>query len=156
LLDAVAALPDVTLDVVGDGPSLASLRQQAAALGIAERVVFHGYLNESGVRDRLAEADVFVMTSFAEGVPVVLMEALAAGVPAVATAIAGISELIEQGVTGLLVPPANAEMTAQAVRKLLDDPGLRSRIASAGREKVEREFNLTTECDKLANIMKAP
>ena len=106
LLDAVAQLSEVTLDVVGDGPSRASLREQAAAIGIADRVVFHGYMNEDGVRARLAEADVFVMTSFAEGLPVVLMEALAAGVPAVATRIAGIPELIEDGVTGFLVPPA--------------------------------------------------
>ena len=69
-------------------------------------------MDESGVRKRLAEADVFVLTSFAEGVPVVLMEALAAGVPAVATRIAGIPELIEDGVTGFLVPPAEPTATA--------------------------------------------
>ena len=153
LLEAVAQLSDVTLDVVGDGPSRASLQERATAMGIADRVAFHGYLDETGVRKRLAETDVFVMTSFAEGVPVVLMEALAAGVPAVATRIAGIPELIEDGVTGFLVPPAEPTATAQAVQRLLEDPALRNRIAAAGREKVEREFNLETECNRLANLM---
>ena len=153
LLEAVGQLSEAILDIVGDGPSLASLREQAAAIGITDRVVFHGSMNEDSVRKRLAEADVFIMTSFPEGVPVVLMEALAAGVPAVATRIAGIPELIEDGVTGLLVPPAEPTATAQAVRRLLEDPDLRNRIATAGREKVEREFNLETECERLANIM---
>jgi glycosyltransferase involved in cell wall biosynthesis len=153
LIEAVAQLSDVTLDVVGDGPSRAELGERAAALGIADRVVFHGYMDETGVRRRLAEADVFVMTSFAEGVPVVLMEALAAGVPAVATRIAGIPELIEDGVTGMLVAPAEPAAAAEAVRRLLEDPELRNRIAAAGREKVEREFNLEIECERLASIM---
>lgn len=81
------------------------------------------------------------------------MEALAAGVPAVATRIAGIPELIEDGVTGLLVPPGEPTATAEAVRRLLEDPELRNRIAAAGREKVKREFDLETECERLANIM---
>ena len=153
LIAALAQLPDVTLDIVGDGPSREALAERAAALGLADRVVFHGYMDETGVRDRLAAADVFVLTSFAEGVPVVLMEALAAGVPAVATRIAGIPELIDDGVTGLLVPPAEPTATADAVRRLLDDPELRNRIAAAGREKVEREFNLETESERLANLM---
>ena len=153
LIEAVAQLSDVTLDIVGDGPSRAALRERAAALGLADRVVFHGYMDEAGVRQRLAEADVFVMASFAEGVPVVLMEALAAGVPAVATRIAGIPELIEDGLTGLLVPPAEPTAIAEAVRRLLEDSGLRNRLAATGREKVEREFNLGTECERLANLM---
>ena len=153
LIEALARLPDVTLDIVGDGPSRAELRERAAALGLADRVVFHGYMDEAGVRQRLAEADVFVMASFAEGVPVVLMEALAAGVPAVATRIAGIPELIEDGLTGLLVPPAEPTAIAEAVRRLLEDSGLRNRLAATGREKVEREFNLGTECERLANLM---
>lgn len=153
LIEAVAQLADVTLDIVGDGPSRAALRERAAALGIADRVVFHGYMDETGVRRRLAEADVFVMASFAEGVPVVLMEALAAGVPAVATRIAGIPELIEDGVTGFLVPPAEPNALAEVVRRLLEDPELRNRIATAGREKVEREFNLGVECERLAHLM---
>jgi glycosyltransferase involved in cell wall biosynthesis len=93
------------------------------------------------------------MASFAEGVPVVLMEALAAGTPTVATRIAGIPELIEDGVTGLLTPPGEPAATAQAARRLLEDPELRNRIAAAGREKVEREFDLKTEGERLAHIM---
>ena len=153
LLEAIAQLPDVVIDVVGDGPLLQVLRERAAELGAEARTVFHGYLGEEGIRQRLAESDVFVMTSFAEGLPVVLMEALAAGVPAVATQIAGIPELIEDGVTGFLVPPSEPVATANAVRRLLDDADLRNQIAAAGREKVERDFDLETECERLAHIM---
>jgi glycosyltransferase involved in cell wall biosynthesis len=153
LLEAIAQLPDVAIDVVGDGPLLQVLRERAAELGAEARTVFHGYLGEEGIRRRLAESDVFVMTSFAEGLPVVLMEALAAGVPAVATRIAGIPELIEDGVTGFLVPPSEPVATANAVRRLLDDADLRNQIAAAGREKVERDFDLETECERLAHIM---
>lgn len=153
LLEAIAQLPDVVIDVVGDGPLLQVLRERAAELGAEARTVFHGFLDEEGIRQRLAEFDVFVMTSFAEGLPVVLMEALAAGVPAVATQIAGIPELIEDGVTGFLVPPSEPVATANAVRRLLDNADLRNQIAAAGREKVERDFDLETECERLAHIM---
>ena len=93
------------------------------------------------------------MASFAEGLPVVLMEAMAAGVPVVATRIAGIPELVDDGENGLLVPPGDPAVVATAVRQLLEDAELRNRFAIAGRAKVEREFNLTTEVSWLAKIV---
>ena len=157
LLESVALLrrdhPDVELTLAGDGPDRPLLERRAAELGISQRVRFLGYQSQSQVRELLRQTDVFVMASFAEGVPVVLMEAMAAGVPVVATRIAGIPELVEDGVCGFLVAPGSAQALADKVNALLDDPALRNRFALAGREKVEREFNLSTESRRLCQIL---
>jgi glycosyltransferase involved in cell wall biosynthesis len=107
------------------------------------------------VRQLLRETDVFVMASFAEGVPVVLMEAMASGVPVVSSNIAGIPELVDDGVSGRLVPPGDAAAVATAVAQLLSDPDLRARFGAAGRAKVEREFNLATEAARLRHTFAA-
>jgi colanic acid/amylovoran biosynthesis glycosyltransferase len=96
-----------------------------------------------------------VMASFAEGVPVVLMEAMASGVPVVATAIAGIPELVEHGVNGFLAAPGDVHSLANRIGELLADPALRHRFGKAGRAKVEAEFNITTESKRLVSIMTA-
>lgn len=159
LLDAVARLakdrPDVKLVVAGDGPDRATLEAQAAKLGVSARVEFRGYQSQAQVRDLLGRTDVFVMASFAEGVPVVLMEAMAAGVPVVATQIAGVPELVEDGVSGFLVPPGESHQLAEKAGMLLDDADLRNRFGAAGRAKVEREFDIATEADRLCRIMTA-
>ena len=159
LLEAVARLarerPDVTLVVAGDGPDRARLEQQARRLDIAPNVEFRGYQSQAQVRELLHRTDVFAMASFAEGVPVVLMEAMAAGVPVVATRIAGVPELVDDGASGFLVPPGDPETLAEKIRLLLDEPGTRNRFGAAGREKVEREFNIATEADKLCRILTA-
>ena len=85
------------------------------------------------------------MSSFAEGLPVVLMEAMAAGVSVVATRIAGIPELVTNEHSGLIVTPGDANAITRAICRLLGDPELRNRLARAGREKVEREFNINVE-----------
>ncbi|HZK81911.1 MAG TPA: glycosyltransferase family 4 protein, partial [Humisphaera sp.] len=112
LLEAVAQLkktrPDIQLTVAGDGPDRQRLTTQANDLGLSQNVNFLGYQSQQQVRDLLGQTDVFVMASFAEGVPVVLMEAMAANVPVVATRVAGVAELVEEGVSGYLVPPSDA------------------------------------------------
>ncbi len=159
LLHALAKLveghPTVTLDVAGDGPDRAMLAELAATLDLTARVNFLGYQSEAQVRDLLRQTDVFVMASFAEGVPVVLMEAMAAGTPVVATRVAGIGELVDDGRSGLLVPPADPDALATAVARLLGDPDLRQRFAAAGRATVDREFNLRHESDRLVTVMSA-
>lgn len=153
LLDALAQLTksraDVVLTLAGDGPDRASLEAQARNLEIERNVRFLGYQSQAQVRELLAQTDVFVMASFAEGVPVVLMEAMAAGVPVVATRIAGVPELVTAGDSGYLVPPADEESLAARITDLLDDPDLRNRFAAAGRAKVERKFDVDTESAKL-------
>ncbi|MFP4274106.1 MAG: glycosyltransferase, partial [Paracoccaceae bacterium] len=103
-----AAHPDLTLTLIGDGPDRAALERRAQAAGLAARITFAGYQAQGAVATALAETDIFVLPSFAEGVPVVLMEAMAAQCAVVATRIAGIPELVADGETGLLVPPGDS------------------------------------------------
>jgi glycosyltransferase involved in cell wall biosynthesis len=157
LLEALASLlparPDIKLTLVGDGPDRSALEQQAEALGISQSVEFLGYQSQAKVRQLLASTDVFVLPSFAEGVPVVLMEAMAAGVPVVATKIAGIPELVEGGVSGFLVMPGDAKSLATRIGELLDHPDMRNRFGAAGRAKVDREFDIESEAAWLCEIM---
>jgi colanic acid/amylovoran biosynthesis glycosyltransferase len=153
LLQAVSILDGVTLEIAGDGPERRMLEELARELTISDRTKFLGYQSPGQVRDLLKRADVFVLSSFAEGLPVVLMEAMAAGVPVVATRIAGIPELVQDGHNGLLVPPGDASATAEAIRRLLDDANLRNRFAVAGRDKIQREFDVHAESRWLAAIM---
>jgi glycosyltransferase involved in cell wall biosynthesis len=157
LLEAVAQLakqrPDLTLVVAGDGPDRAKLEAQARRLDIAPNVEFRGYQSQAQVRELLQQTDVFAMASFAEGVPVVLMEAMAAGVPVVATRIAGVPELVDDGVSGFLVPPGEPLTLAEKIELLLDEPATRNHFGAAGRKKVEREFNIATEAEKLCRIL---
>jgi glycosyltransferase involved in cell wall biosynthesis len=153
LLEIIARIDDAILDIAGDGPERKLLEAKAASLGIGGRVHFLGYQSQRQVRELLRQADIFVMASFAEGLPVVLMEAMAAGVPVVATRIAGIPELVDDGRNGFLVPPGDPEKAATAVRQLLEDSELRNRFATTGRDKVEREFNLEMEASWLAKIL---
>src|SRR5882757_5370450 len=128
LLEVLAKLDGVTLDIAGDGPDRQLLEEQVRALNISSRVKFLGYQSQPQVRELLKQADLFVMSSFAEGVPVVLMEAMAAGVPVVATRIAGIPELVRDGHSGLLVAPGDVDEIANAVDRLLGDAELRNRF----------------------------
>ncbi|MBF2051304.1 MAG: glycosyltransferase [Leptolyngbya sp. IPPAS B-1204] len=159
LLESLAILkatyPDVLLTVVGDGPDRVQLEQMTAQLGLSQNVNFVGYQSQTEVRQHMQATDVFVLPSFAEGVPVSLMEALAAGVPVVTTQIAGVSELVENGVSGYLVPPGNAALLAERIATLLADPQLRMQFGTAGRAKIEQEFNIHHEAAWLCQIMTA-
>lgn len=144
LIEAASRLmadrPDLRLTLIGDGPDRAALEARVAGAGLADRIVFAGYQGAAEVADALSRTDVFVLPSFAEGVPVVLMEALASEVPVVATRIAGIGELVEDGISGLVVPPGDADALAEAIARLADDAALRTRMGRAGRAKVEAEY----------------
>jgi glycosyltransferase involved in cell wall biosynthesis len=153
LLEVLSKLEGVTLNIAGDGPDRALLEEKARALNISSRVNFLGYQSQPQVRKLFREADLFVMSSFAEGVPVVLMEAMAAGVPVVATRIAGIPELVRDGRSGFLVSPGDVDEMATAVDRLLGDADLRNRFAVAARQDIEREFNIQIEAGWLATIL---
>lgn len=156
LFDAMGPLverwPDLTLTVVGDGPDRAALAQQAQRSGLAQQVEFTGTKAQGDVTGLLAAADVFVLPSYAEGVPVVVMEALGAGVPVVATFVGGITELVEDDVTGYLVRPTDADHLADRIARLVEDPALRTRLGQAGRSKVEAEFDSRIEARRLATL----
>jgi glycosyltransferase involved in cell wall biosynthesis len=158
LLQAVAELrprwPTLSLDIAGDGPDRMLVESLVSELRLEDCVRTHGFQSSEEVRRLLAETDVFVLASFAEGVPVVLMEAMATGVPVVTTQIAGIPELVRNGTSGLVVPPGNVTELARAIEKLLGDPALREEIGQAGRRIVEQEFNSEREGRWLAEIMR--
>ncbi|MCR8549096.1 glycosyltransferase family 4 protein [Salipiger sp. P9] len=157
LLDAVAALkerhPGLRLTLIGDGPERAALEARAAGLG--DTVTFLGYRSQAEVAEALARTDVFVLPSFAEGVPVVLMEAMAAGVPVVTTQIAGIPELVTPWESGVLVPPGDAEALTAALDQLLSDPGQRRAMGAAGRAMVEAEYSIHSEAARLSSLFTA-
>lgn len=134
--------PDIVLTVVGDGADRTFLEDMATQVGLGGNVKFVGYQSQAAVREFLKQTDIFVLPSFAEGIPVVLMEAMAMGVPVVATQIAGISELVESGKSGYLVPPGDSVMLASAVSELMSKADMRSQMGLAGRHKVEAEFNI--------------
>ncbi len=145
--------PDILLTVVGDGPDREQLAQMTERLGLSAQVNYVGYKSQGEVRDYLRQTDLFVLPSFAEGVPVVLMEAMASGVPVVATQVGGVNELVENGVNGYLVPPANASALTEHIEKLLNDRQLRVAFGTAGRAKVERDFNIHHEVSRLHCLM---
>lgn len=148
-----AGRPDVRLVVVGDGPDRAMLEGMARDMNIAECVAFLGYRSQEQLCGHLRETDVFVMSSFAEGVPVVLMEAMASTVPVVATRIAGVGELVEDGVSGFIVPPGDPDSLAEKIEMLLADGALRARFGAAGRARVVEQFDVRKEAAKLYQLL---
>ncbi|HWA14940.1 MAG TPA: glycosyltransferase family 4 protein, partial [Gemmatimonadales bacterium] len=159
LLDALARLVrkgrDARLSLVGDGPLRVALEAQAEALGVASRVDFEGFRNNSELRSYYAQADALVMASFAEGLPVVLMEAMAAGLPCIASRITGIPELIENGVSGLLTAPGDVEGICAAVEQLMANSDLRRRIGEAARRTVLEGYDIRTNTARLAAIFQS-
>ena len=140
----------------GDGPDLAALTAQAAQAGVTEQMHFHGRLTRDEVVRLLHQADAVATPSVPtsdgrrEGIPVALMEAMGSGVPVVASNLSGIPELVEDGVCGLLAQPGDAVGLADALEKLYHAPEVRQRFAALGRDKVIREFDLTTNAALLA------
>ena len=134
-------LPTAKFLMVGDGPLRTDLERQARELGVADRVVFTGV--RSDIPELLRGLDVFVLSSYSvECFPMALLEAMAAGRPAVCTAIGGVPEMIIDGGTGFLVPPRDAQELAEPILTLLRDPPLRRRMGEAARRRVEVEFSL--------------
>jgi glycosyltransferase involved in cell wall biosynthesis len=147
--------PDATLTYVGDGPDRVALETLARETGLAERVRFLGYQPPEKVAEALADADVFCLPSFAEGVPVVLMEAMAAGRAVVTSRIAGIPELIEDGVSGRLVPPGDLGALTDALEACLSDRDAARRMGEAARARVAAEFDARIEARKLSAHIEA-
>ena len=102
----------------------------------------------------LSEADMLVLPSFAEGLPVVLMEALASRVPVIATPVAGVSELVRDGETGLLVPPGDIDGLATALNQLLGDPKLCRRLGEAGRAAVLDRHDIARQAERLLELFR--
>lgn len=141
----------VKLTVVGDGPDRALLDARIKESGLERIVHLVGSCNHDQVVHALAGSDAFVLSSFAEGVPVVLMEAMAMGLPCVSTWITGIPELMVNEQQGLLVPPDSSDAIADAVCRLMTDREFAQRIGAAGREKVRAAYDLSRNTERLAS-----
>lgn len=144
---------DLDLRLAGDGPTRQPLEQLARDLRISDHVKFLGYINEDNVVRELSNADIFVLPSYVEGLPVSAMEAMAVGLPVIATNIAGTSELVEHGKSGLLIRPSDPQAIADAVVRLIDDYDFRKRAAELGRAKVVEEFEIDRETAKLRDYL---
>jgi colanic acid/amylovoran biosynthesis glycosyltransferase len=159
LLRAVATLIErghaVKLTIAGAGQDKSSLELHAKRLGIASRVSFPGAVGQDQIRGLYEEASIFCLPSFAEGIPVVLMEAMAMRIAVVGTRITGIPELIEDGETGLLVAPGCDDQLSHSLERLLVDRQLRHRLGDRAREKVISDFNAENSAGQLHALFAA-
>ncbi len=140
LLHALARLKQLPwqLDLIGEGPLLGRTQTLVSELGVADRVRFLG--QRSDVPARLAESQVYVLSSNWEGFPRSILEAMRAGLPVVASDVAGVSESVEDGVTGFVVPRGDRETWRHRLEQLLTDPALRARLGTSGRVRYEQRF----------------
>ncbi|MEM9417713.1 MAG: glycosyltransferase family 4 protein [Planctomycetota bacterium] len=145
LLDALGKLNNdgvaFDLTMIGDGPDRQDLVDQAERLGLTERVTFTGSLGEGDIIKAMRSSDVFVLSSHAEPLGVVSMEAMSMEVATIATDAGGVGEIITDGEDGKLVPPGNADALAAAIRELAENNELRERLAKAGRASIIRNFD---------------
>lgn len=154
---AVKQAPALHLTLVGDGELRAPIEAAIAANGLGKHVRLTGWLDEAGVRAELAAAHALVLPSFAEGLPMVVMEAMAAARPVLATAIAGVPELALPGETGWLVPAGDVDGLAAAMVALEDTPPERlAAMGAAGRARVLERHDVAREACKLAALFAQP
>jgi glycosyltransferase involved in cell wall biosynthesis/Ser/Thr protein kinase RdoA (MazF antagonist) len=159
LIEAISRLAaegiDVECEIVGTGPRRAAIEHWMKQFNVADRVHLLGLLPQHEIAARLRACDVFVLPSMIaldgtmDGLPVALIEAMAAGRPVIASTISGIPELVHDGVSGFLVDSTHPERIAQAMRRLADDPALRERMGRAGQEKVRHEFDIHVTGERL-------
>ncbi len=158
LVEAIARLRDdgfaAELVLVGDGELRPMLERRIAALKLTGRVTITGWADSDAVRRRLVDARAMVMASFAEGLPVVIMEALALGRPVIATQIAAIPELVRPGETGWLAPAGNIDALTQAMRQALTAPVAElAAMGRCGRQLVAQRHDAQTECGRLEALI---
>lgn len=156
LFDSIAQLHkqnyDIELTLLGDGEDRKFLEDLAKERGIANVVKFAGFVDQTTIVETLRASDIFVLPSFAEGIPVSLMEAMAIGIPVIATHVGGVTELVIDQQTGQMVSPSDAEGLANAIARYVDDGAFCQMISKNAREKVVNEFNIENQVDKLAQL----
>ncbi len=146
---------DLHITFAGDGPLRQLLEDYVKKWALENRVTFTGWIDERRIAELLRDCRALIVSSFAEGLPVVLMEALAMGRPAITTCIAGIPELVEHGESGWLVPPADAQALAAAIREAyFTTPERLSEMGLKGRSRVIERHDVDREADKLHQLLK--
>lgn len=144
--------------IIGDGPLRDELERLIINLGARSYIRIEGVLDNNRIKHLMHDSTAFILPSVwdkqdgQDGIPVVLMEAMASGIPVVSSSISGIPELIEDGKTGLLAEPGNIDQLSQKILQLLSDKEMQSRLSQAGRRKVEEEFNIEKSVEKLIRV----
>jgi len=158
LIAAMAALVQearhIRLRFAGDGPDRSALRQDVENRGLSDYVSFEGNVNQDKLLDLYRESDILALSSFAEGLPVVLMEAMAMEIPCVAPWVNGIPEIVTHATDGLLVPPGDAQALARAIGRLMDDAELRRTLGQKARLKILEKFDLQRNTEHLADVFR--
>lgn len=144
---------DCTVTLVGDGPSRLLIERMTERLSLGDRVFFAGFLTEDDTLLAIADSDILVLPSFMEGLPVVLIEALALGKPVVASRVAGIPELVEHGESGLLVTPSDLSDLEGAIAHLLLKRNDWSTMGALGQLRVQHEFEITTTASRMQSLI---
>lgn len=158
LLEAMATLLaegcTAQLRFVGDGPDRPWLEKRALELGIASSVEFEGWVEQARLMELYGQTDAFVLPSLAEGIPMVLMEAMAMQIPCIAPCIAGIPELISHGIDGMLFSVGDVEELTATLRSVLENPELRTRLGEQARMRVVREYDMARNTERFALILR--
>ncbi len=141
---------DFSLTLVGEGPDRARIQQAIVQHELGDCIHLTGALNQAAVRVHFEHADIFVLPSLAEGIPVVLMEAMSSGVPCISTPVNGIPELIQHERTGLLATPGDVDSLADQLRRLIQQPALRQSLAQAAHAKVLADFDFNRNVSQLS------
>lgn len=153
MAEIVRSLPRAVGLIVGDGPQEGRLRAQTAALGLENVVRFAGYRRDM---DRIYSAiDALVLPSIQEGLPNVVLEAMASGRPVVASRVGGVPEVVDDGATGSLVPPGDSHALAQAIVSLLEDPARREAMGAAARQRIEHAFSARSRAERILSLYRA-
>ncbi len=147
------SFPNVVFALVGDGPLRAELEAEARQLGIERAVRFLG--TRADVPELLHLADLFILPSISEGMPVALLEAMMVGLPVVASRVEGVDEIIQDGQNGFSVPPGDAEALSQALVRLLGDAELRRRLGAQGKAFVEKRFTIDQMCRRYLELFQS-
>lgn len=146
---------EAQLTVMGDGPDRSYLEEMTEKMGLSEQVQFAGFVDQATIAANLRASDIFVLPSFAEGIPVALMEAMAIGLPVIATYVGGVTELVVDGETGQVVNASDPIDLARAIEKYVREPEFCATVATNARKRVESEFNIEDQVDKLAELFSA-
>ena len=156
--EVVKEFPEVQYTIVGSGPQSVELKKLTESLGLENNVRFLGAVDERTLMAEFSKAAVFILPCVKakngdmDGIPVSLMEAMYLQIPVVSTNISGIPELIENGKEGFLVEPKNVEQLANAIKILLQDEDMRTKMGKSGRKKIEEKFNIQKEVEKLERV----
>jgi len=144
------AVPDFHVEIVGDGPHRAQIESLCDRLQLRKNVSFSGFCND--VSHRLRQCGMAMLSTLTEGLSITLLEAMAIGLPVVATRVGGNGEVVEDGRTGLLVPPQQPEKMAEAMLELIHSPVRATAMGKAGRERVEEHFNLASVARQYSDL----